>query len=178
MAVSVDTVDLTRVYDLCKRIIEYYRYQLNVMKIDASGTLSKTADFDVEFDDYHMAVNFILESYYWYVEKGRNRSTGKFGSWTTKYKDIETWLKNKISRGSFIPRSGHTVPRTPKEIKSVSYAIATKINKVGFYGRTHYGKHPLQEALKQAEADGIIDEIVDLVVAGFDSRVDVEFEKI
>lgn len=176
--VDVSTVDLTRVYDLCARLIEYYRMKLDEMNINASGTLSKTADFDVDFDEYHMAVNFILESYAHYIEEGRNPSTGKYGTWVNKYRDIEQWLRNKISRGSFVPSSGHTIPRTEKEIKRVAGAIVVKITKFGFYGRTHYGKHPLEEALKQAEADGVVDEIVDLVMDGFDKRVDIEFSKI
>jgi hypothetical protein len=176
--IDVSKTDLTKVYNLSKRILDYYKKNLEDMKINASGQLSRTADFDVEFSDYHLAVYFIIESYYTYVERGRNKSTGKWGSWTSKVTDIEQWLRLKIARGSFIPTSGHTIPRTDKEIKSVSYLIARKITRVGFYGRTHYGKHPLEEAIKQAEAAGIIDEIIDCVVDGFAGAVDIEIEKL
>lgn len=176
--IDVSKVDLTRVYDLAAKILDYYRYQLQEGKIDASGQLSRTADFDVEFDDFHLAVYFILESYWYYVEKGRNKSTGKFGVWTNKVLDIENWLRNKIARGTFVPSSGHTIPRTDKEIKRVSYVIARKITNLGYYGTTHEGKHPLENTMKEAETAGLIDEMVEIVMDAFDKRVDLEFMKI
>lgn len=176
--IDVSKVDLTKVYDLSKKIVDFYKNNLEAMKINASGQLSRTADFDIEFNDYHMAVYFILESYYRYVEVGRNRSTGKFGTWSSKYADIERWLRQKISRGTFIPSTGHTIPHTDKEIKRVAGAIVHKITKRGFYGYDHHGLHPLEEAIKQAEAAGIIDEIIECVVDAFEGRVDIEFEKL
>ena len=174
---DVSKTDLTKVYNLSKRILDYYKKNLEDMKINTSGQLSRTADFDVDFDDYHLAVYFILESYWYYIENGRKKSTGKWGSWTSKVIDIERWLRQKIARGSFVPSHGHSIPRTDKEIKSVSYLIARKITNFGFYGKDHHGKHPLEDAIKQAEADGIIDEIIDCVVEGFEGRVDIEIEK-
>lgn len=175
---DVSKTDLTKIYDLSRRILDYYRYLLQTEKIDASGTLGRTADFDVEFDDFHIAVYFILESYWYYVEKGRNRSTGKFGKWITKVTDIETWLKQKIARGTFVPSSGHTIPKTDKEIKSVSYLIARKITNLGYYGVTHEGKHPLENTLKEAETAGILDEMVEIVMDAFDKRVELELMKV
>ena len=175
--IDVSKVNLTKVYDLSNRILDFYKKNLEDMKINASGQLSRTADFDVEFSDYHLAVYFILESYYTYVERGRSKSTGKWGSWTSKVTDIERWLRQKIARGSFVPSHGHTIPHTEKEIKSVSYLIARKITRVGFYGRTHHGKHPLEDAIKQADAAGIIDEIIDCVVEGFEGALYIEIEK-
>ena len=176
--IDVSKVNLTKVYDLSKRILDFYKKNLEDLKINASGQLSRTADFDVDFDDYHLAVYFILESYYRYVEVGRNKSTGKFGRWANKVEDIERWLRQKIARGSFVPTSGHSIPRTDKEIKSVSYLIARKITKFGFYGKDHHGKHPLQNAIEEADRLGIIDEIIDCVVEGFEGKVDIELEKI
>lgn len=175
---DVSKTDLTKVYNLSKRILDYYKKNLEDMKINTSGQLSRTADFDVDFDDYHLAVYFILESYYRYVEVGRNPSTGKFGRWANKVEDIERWLRQKIARGSFIPTGGKSIPKTDKEIKSVSYLIARKITKMGFYGTDHHGKHPLQNAIEEADRLGIIDEIIDCVVEGFEGRVDAEFEKL
>ena len=175
--IDVSKTNLTKVYNLSNRILDFYKKNLEDMKINASGQLSRTADFDVDFTDYHLAVYFILESYWYYIENGRSKSTGKFGSWTSKVTDIERWLRQKISRGTFVPSHGHTIPRTDKEIKSVSYLIARKITRVGYYGTTHMGKHPLEDAIKQAEAAGIIDDIIDCVVEGFEGRVDIEIEK-
>ena len=176
--IDVSKTDLTKVYNLSKRILDYYKKNLEDMKINTSGQLSRTADFDVDFDDYHLAVYFILESYWYYIENGRNKSTGKFGRWANKVEDIENWLRQKIARGTFVPTSGHTIPRTDKEIKSVSYLIARKITKMGYYGTTSMGKHPLQNAIEEADRLGIIDEIIDCVVEGFEGKVDIELEKI
>lgn len=175
---DVSKTDLTRVYDLSAKIVGLYRKQLEDKKIDASGQLSRTADFDIDFNDYSLSVYMILESYAWYVENGRNASTGKYGSWKSKYTDIENWIRQKVARGTFVPSSGHTIPRTDKEIKRVAGAIVHKITRVGFYGHDHHGLHPLQDALDEAESLGIIDEIVDLVADGFAGAVETEFEKL
>ena len=176
--IDVSKVDLTKVYNLSKKILDFYKKNLEDLKINASGQLSRTADFDVDFDDYHLAVYFILESYYRYVEVGRNPSTGKFGRWANKVEDIERWLRQKIARGSFIPTGGHTIPRTDKEIKSVSYLIARKITRLGFYGADHHGKHILERTLDEVEKLGILDSIIDEIVDAYDKRVEVELEKI
>ena len=176
--IDVSKTDWTKIYNYATKIVQMYRDKLRIEKVDASGELSRTADFDVEFNDYHLAVYFILESYYLYVEQGRNKSTGKFGTWVSKITDIERWLKQKIARGTFIPSHGHTIPKTSKEIRSVSYLIARKITRFGFYGHTHYGKHPLKDAIEEADRLGIIDEIVDCVVRGFYGRVDIAIEGI
>ena len=176
--IDVSKVDWTKIYDYANRIVQMYRDNLSKEKVDASGQLSRSLDFDLDFDEYHVTVYLIMESYYRYVEVGRNRSTGKWGSWRNKYADIENWLRNKIARGSFIPTGGHTIPHTEKEIKSVSYLIARKITRMGYYGTTSMGKHPLQNAIEEADRLGIIDEIIDCVVEGFEGKVDAEFEKL
>ena len=176
--IDVSKVDWTKIYDYANRIVQMYRDNLSKEKVDASGQLSRSLDFDLDFDEYHVTIYLIMESYYRYVEVGRNRSTGKWGSWRNKYADIENWLRNKIARGSFIPTGGHTIPHTEKEIKSVSYLIARKITRMGYYGTTSMGKHPLQNAIEEADRLGIIDEIIDCVVEGFEGKVDAEFEKL
>ena len=176
--IDVSKVDWTKIYDYANRIVQMYRDNLSKEKVDASGQLSRSLDFDLDFDEYHVTVYLIMESYYRYVEVGRNRSTGKFGTWRTKYADIENWLRNKIARGSFIPTGGHTIPHTEKEIKSVSYLIARKITKFGFYGKDHHGKHILERTLDEVERLGILDSIIDSIVDAYDKRIEVEFEKL
>ena len=176
--IDVSKVDFTKLYDYAAKIVQMYRNNLSKEKVDASGQLSRTADFDIDFDEYHVTVSLILESYYRYVEVGRNRSTGKFGSWSSKYADIERWLKNKISRGSFIPSTGHTIPRTEKEIKRVAGAIVNKITNFGFYGKDHFGKHILEKTLDEVEKLGILDSIIDEIVDAYDKRIEIEFSKI
>ena len=176
--IDVSKVDFTKLYDYAAKIVQMYRNNLSKEKVDASGQLSRTADFDIDFDEYHVTVSLILESYHRYIEVGRNRSTGKFGSWSSKYADVERWLKNKIARGSFIPSTGHTIPRTEKDIKRVAGAIVHKITKFGFYGKDHHGKHILEKTLDEVEKLGILDSIIDEIVDAYDKRIDIEFSKI
>ena len=176
--IDVSKVDWTKIYNYANRIVEMYRDNLSREKVDASGQLSRTADFDLDFDEYHVTIYLILESYYRYVEVGRNRSTGKFGRWANKYADIERWVRQKIARGTFVPSSGHSIPRTEKEIKSVSYLIARKITKYGFYGLHHEGKHILERTMDEVEKLGILDKIIDEIVDAYDKRIDIELEKI
>ena len=176
--IDVSKVDFTKLYDYANRIVQMYRDNLSKEKVDASGKLSSSVDFDLDFDEYHVTVYLIMESYWYYIEKGRNKSTGKFGTWRNKYADIENWLRNKIARGSFIPTSGHTVPRTEKEIKSVSYLIVRKITKFGFYGKDHHGKHILEKTMEEVERLGVLDKIIDEIVDAYDKRIEMEFEKI
>lgn len=176
--IDVSKVDWTKIYNYANRIVQMYRNNLDKEKVDASGQLSKTADFDLDFDEYHVTIYLILESYYQYIEVGRNRSTGKFGSWSTKYADIERWLRQKIARGTFVPSHGHTIPTTDKEIKSVSYLIARKVTRFGFYGMHHEGKHILERTLDEVERAGILDDIIDEIVDAYSKRIEIELEKI
>lgn len=176
--IDVSKVNWTKIYDYANRIVQMYRENLSKEKVDASGQLSRSLDFDLDFDNYHVTIYLIMESYYRYVEVGRNRSTGKWGSWRNKYADIENWLRQKIARGSFVPSHGHTIPRTEKEIKSVSYLIARKITKFGFYGKDCHGKHILERTLDEVEKLGILDKIIDEIVEAYDKRIEVELEKI
>ena len=176
--IDVSKVDWTKIYDYANRIVQMYRDNLSKEKVDASGQLSRTADFDLDFDSYHVSIYLILESYWYYIEKGRNKSTGKWGRWANKYADIENWLRNKISRGTFIPSSGHSIPHTDSEIKSVSYLIARKITKMGFYGTDHHGKHILEKTMEEVERLGILDDIINEIVDAYDKRIEMEFEKL
>ena len=176
--IDVSKVDWTKIYNYANRIVQMYRENLSKEKVDASGQLSRTADFDLDFDEYHVTIYLILESYWYYIEKGRNKSTGKFGSWRNKYADIENWLRQKIARGSFVPSHGHTIPHSDSEIKSVSYLIARKITRLGFYGIHHEGKHILERTLDEVEKLGILDDIIDEIVDAYDKRIEVELEKI
>lgn len=176
--IDVSKVDWTKIYNYANRIVQMYRNNLDKEKVDASGQLSRTAAFDLDFDEYHVTIYLILESYYHYIEVGRQRSTGKFGSWSSKYADIENWLRQKIARGTFVPSHGHTIPRTDKEIKSVSYLIARKVTRFGFYGTDHHGKHILERTLDEVERAGILDDIIDEIVDAYSKRIEIELEKI
>ena len=60
----------------------------------------------------------------------------------------------------------------------MSYLIARKITRVGFYGTDHHGKHILERTLDEVEKLGILDDIIDEIVDAYDKRIDIELEKI
>lgn len=176
--IDVTKIDLTDIYNLAGKLVNKYKSALEENKINASGTLSKSVDFDVDFDEYHLAIYFLLESYYYQVEHGRGPSTGKFGVWRNKYNDIENWVRNKIRRGWFIPTTSYGIPKTDKEIKRVSGAIVHKISKYGFYGYDSSGKHILEGILKECEDDGLLDDIIDKIFEEYYTIIELEFGKI
>lgn len=167
--------DLVPLYDGAQQIVELYRAELAAQQINASGELSRSADFDVDFDENKITVYFIYASYGYYIEHGRNRTTGSTGvKWADPVGDIMQWIQNK----KLVPRGNKGIPRTQKEIKRVAYAIVRKINKFGFYGTDHHGKHPLENALKTAESSGILDRMYDAVAKGFDQDITMEIQQL
>lgn len=179
----IDTtkIDFTSFYDSARELVEMYKQELENQRVNASGELSRSVDFDVDFDDDSITLYFNMAMWWYYVEYGR-RATGGGGGQSWGYprnvNDISRWIQDKISRGWFVPRSNQTIPRTDKEIKRVAYAIVKKIHKVGFYGQNHYGLHILEQVLNKAEASGLIDKMVQSVVQGFDNEINVEIQKL
>ena len=176
--IDVSKTDWTKIYNYATKIVQMYRDKLRIEKVDASGQLSRSVDFDLDFEEYHVSIYLIMESYWYYIEKGRNRSTGRFGEWRTKYADIERWLRQKIARGTFVPTHGGKIPRTDKEIKRTSYFIARKVTRFGFYNYSHDGKHLLEQVLDEVDRLGILDAIIDEIEKAYAYRVELEIEKI
>lgn len=179
--INTDNIDFTSFYNSARELCEMYKQELESQRVNASGELSRSVDFDVDFDDDSITLYFNMAMYWYYIEKGRNATGGGGGqSWgyPKNVNDIAKWMQDKISRGWFIPRANQTIPRTDKEIKRVAYAIVKKIHKVGFYGQNHYGLHILEQVLNKAEASGLIDKMVQSVVNGYDKEISVELQKI
>ena len=179
--INTDNIDFTSFYDSARQLVEMYKQELENQKVNASGELSRSVDFDVDFDENSITLYFNMAMWWYYVEYGR-RATGGGGGQSWGYprnvNDISKWIQDKISRGWWIPRNNKPIPRTPQEIKRVAYAIVKKINAVGYYGQNHYGLHILQQVLNKAEASGLLDKMVQSVVQGFDNEITVEIEKL
>lgn len=177
--INVDNIDFTIFYDCGRKLCEMYKQELQLHKVNASGTLSNSADFDVDFDENEITLYFQMTSYWYYIEHGRKPTGGGGGQpWANPMSDIETWIKNKISRGYWIPKQNQSIPRTPQELKRVAYVIKRKIHNKGFYGQNHEGKHILENVLKKAEANGLIDKMIESVAAGLTEGINVEIQKL
>lgn len=179
--IDVTKIDLTSLYDGAAELVQMYRQELQNQKVNASGDLSRSADFDFDFNEDNIVLYFIYNSYGYYVNEGRNATGGGGGQpWGREksIQDISRWIENKISRGWFIPKQNKQIPRTDKEIKSVAYAIVRKIHRAGFYGRDHHGLHILEQVLNKAQANGLIDKMVQTVADGYDKEISLEIEKL
>lgn len=177
--INTDNIDFTDFYNGAAKLLQMYKNELEKQKVNASGTLSNTADFDVDFDDNHITLYFNLAIWWYYVEKGRKPTGGGAGQpWTNSIQELEKWIQNKINKGYWIPRNNRDIPRSPQEITKAAYAIRRKIHELGYYGETHYGLHILEKVLNDAEASGLIDNMIDSVVQGYENEVTVELQKI
>ncbi|MBQ2175270.1 MAG: hypothetical protein II453_09455 [Alphaproteobacteria bacterium] len=173
-------IDMTTLYDGAKEIVEMYKQELHNQKVDATGALRNSVDFDFDFDENDITLYFIANSYWYYVEKGRQPDGSGVGpSWTTWERDLTNWINKKIARGWWIPKQNQTIPRTAKELKGVSYLIRRKIKDEGWYtDRDDRGLHILENVLKNAESSGLIQRMKDSVAKGFENEISVELEKI
>lgn len=177
--IDVSKINLTELYNCAQQLVDDYRKELELQKVNASGALSNSADFDVDFNENDIALYFIYNSYGYYVNEGR-KPTGSGGGqrWADSVGDIMQWLENKISRGWFVPRNGRQIPRTPQEIKRAATGIVKKIHTKGWYDPNHQGKHILEKVLQKAQANGLIQRMLDSVIQGLDKEVSVEIESI
>lgn len=177
--IDVSKIDLTPLYDGAAELVRMYRQELELQRVNASGDLSRSLDYDVDFDENDITLYFIANSYYWYIEHGRRPTGGGGGqSWANSLQEIERWMQNKISRGWWIPRNNKPIPRTPQEIKSVAWVIRRSIHNSGFYKPNHHGLHILEQVLQKAEASGLIDKMMNNIVQAYDNQVNIEIEKI
>lgn len=177
--INTDNIDFTAFYDSAQQLVEMYKQELEYQKVNASNTLSNSVDFDVDFDEDSITLYFNMAVYWYYIEYGRNATGGGGGQrWSNSVGEIEQWMQNKMAKGWFTPRNNGKIPRTPKEIRRISYAIVQKIHKVGFYGTNHQGLHILQQVLDKAESSGLLDQMVNSVVSGFDKEITVDIEKL
>lgn len=171
---NISNIDLTLIYDFAQDLVDMYRKELKDQRINASGTLSKSTNYDIDINDKEITIYFIREAYAYWVDNGRQPSRGEMGAWETKYEDIERWLRQKIANGNFIPRNGREIPHTDKEIRRAVGGIVHKITYHGYYGYDQSGKHILETVLQKANQLGIIDRMCSILYDAYDNEIQID----
>lgn len=105
---------------LGQQIVDSMRYELNAKRINASGGLSRSIEYQVVDVDGNPALWINFDDYGEAVDSGRSRSTkgGPKQSWRNK---IEGWMRYK----GISPRQGMTLEQT-------AFLITRKINRKGY----------------------------------------------
>ena len=143
-----------------------YKYQQNLeaAKANASYDLSRASlDWVLKWQGDTLRVTFRLPEEWYYVEHGRNRTTGKTGKrWEDPVGDIMRWIDLKRivpqprMKSARVPATKKTIDKQEQK-KQMAMAIVRKIHRRGFYTRGPmdiqvYGKHPLERATEEVEA--------------------------
>jgi hypothetical protein len=134
-------IQLTKIQQLANGIVEQYRKVLADEGINASSTLSNTADVVVELNGDMVVISLQLEEYWKYVEYGRR--PGKM----PPIDNIKEWIKVK----PIIPDA-----RTGKipSAEQLAFLIARKIGREGIPSR-----HPINKTVYTDVTEQIIDAI-------------------
>lgn len=179
MQYDVLDIELSKLYDIGKQIIDKYKEQLELDNINASGSLSNSIEWNiVQKDENTLTLEMSLYDYWIYTEYGRQPTQAQTTKWDDSIGDIKKWIINKIEKGKFIPRPDKQIPTTDREIEQTAYAIVNKIHKYGYYGYNQSGKHPLQTSLQKSANEGLIDKFCNAVGGELANEIVVELNKL
>ena len=170
MAYSGFNVDVSRLYDIADKIIDRYVARLKELDAQGTGNLINSIRADVGVQNQIVSLYMELLDYWYFLENGRGPSHGT--GWSDPIGDLSTWIMSKIQRGKFIPKPGHPLPTTPKEIKQVSWAVYKKITKKG-YERLGEKAMPLQRTLDSSY--DLLEEFANVVADAFGKEIEAEF---
>lgn len=139
-------LDIVPINRIAEELVQSYREQLSADGKNASGTLSNTSSYLVNYNGTLLKISLLLEDYWKYVE---NDTKPHF----PPIDKIRQWIKVK----PILPtaRKG----KLPTE-KQLAYLIARKISKVGTKG-----SHSLQSTLDKANIyNKVINEIQNQII--------------
>lgn len=179
MQYDVLDIELSKLYDIGKQIIDKYKEQLELDNINASGSLSNSIEWNiVKKNENTLTLEMSLFDYWIYTEYGRQPTSAQSTKWDDSVGDIKKWIINKIKKGKFIPRPDKQIPTTDKQIEQTAYAIVNKIHKYGYYEYNQSGKHPLQTSLQKSANEGLIDKFCNAVGGELANEIVVELNKL
>ena len=179
MQYDVLDIELSKLYDIGKQIIDKYKEQLELDNINASGSLSNSIEWNiVKKNENTLTLEMSLFDYWIYTEYGRQPTQAQSTKWDDSVGDIKKWIINKIEKGKFIPRPDKQIPTTDKQIEQTAYAIVNKIHKYGYYEYNQSGKHPLQTSLQKSANEGLIDKFCNAVGGELANEIVVELNKL
>lgn len=134
-------IELDKIEQMAQGILTQFKKILADEKINASSSLSKSADIAIELNGNKLVISLLLEPYWRWVEYGRR--PGKFPPPDA----IKDWIKIK----SVVPKPYNgKVPNT----NQLAFMIGRKIAMIGTEA-----KHPIQKTVWSKETDIILDNI-------------------
>lgn len=164
------TVDVTRLYDIADKIIDRYVARLKELDAQGTGNLINSIRANVDLRDQIVYLTMDVLDYWYFIENGRGPSHAN--GWANPIEDLSTWISSKIQRGKFMPKPGHPLPTTQKEIRQVSWAVYKKITKKG-YERLGEKAMPLQRTLDSSM--DLLQEFAGVVADQIGKEVEAEF---
>ena len=148
--------------NLAQALADKYEENLQLAEANATYDLSKAAmNYYLHWKGETLLLTFRLPEEWYYVEHGRQRTTGKTGKrWDDPVGDIMRWIELK----RIVPQTQMKSARVPKNSKALSemdkrrnmaQAIVRKIHKRGFYTTgmiaEPQGKHLLEKSVVEVE---------------------------
>lgn len=171
-------VDETALDELAMQLAVQYQNNLAEAKVNASGELSRAAiNYIFQWKGDTLQLIFRLPEQWYYVEHGRNATTGITGkTWENAVEDILQWIRVKQiaprseMRSARVPKTRKPIPQAVKE-RRMAQAIVHKIHREGFYSPNHQGKHLLEHAIEEVE---IKDRLRGILVDALGKEIKVE----
>lgn len=175
-------VNETALDELAMQLAEEYQKQLAEANINASKQLSNAAiNYIFRWKGDVLQLIFRLPDYWYYVEHGRNATTGVTGTaWEDPVGDIMRWIDAKHlmpttpMRSARVPATKKTLPEETKK-RRMAQAIVHKIHREGFYSPNHQGKHPLEKAVLATQ---IKEKLVGILVDAYGKEIRVELGEV
>lgn len=161
MAELENNVDLTKLFDYADELAKLYKMEIQNSNSKASGELYNFTH-NVTWDGATLKIVFNLPEYWYYLENGRMPTKQSEGG--VLLPAIRQWIQQK----GIVPRDG--------DVDSMAYAITRSIHKLGYFKPNHHGKHLLENAITQAQANGLVDKITKSVVDDLSKPIKVSLQ--